>query len=214
MDRLIAPLTIKATSDDGTFTGYAAVFNNVDLGQDVILPGAFRKVKTTRDGKVRIAMDHEMRSRSLVGKAAFEMDGHGLRVEGQLSMGVSYVRDAHQLMKDGVLDGLSVGFDILPGGATYEDRNGLFTRVISDAELWEFSLVPFGMNPEALVETVKAAANIRDFEAQLRGLGYSQREAKALASGGFKSLGHRDGGLDSETLADELKTLTHAFTWK
>lgn len=210
MDRLIAPLTIKSTGADGTFTGYAAVFNNVDLGHDVILPGAFRKVKTTRDGKVRIAMHHELRN--LAGKAAFEMDSHGLRVEGQLSLDVSYVRDAYALMKDGVLDGLSVGFDIMPGGATYEDRNGLYTRVISDAELWEFSLVPFGMNPEALVDSVKAAS-IRDFEAQLRGLGYSQREAKALASGGFKSLGHCDGGLDSVMLADELKTLAHNLTW-
>ena len=67
------------------------------------------------------------------------------------------------------------------------------------------------MNPKALIQNVKS---IRDFEVQLRGLGYSQREAKALAAGGFKSLGHRDGGLDSETLADELKNLTHAFDWK
>jgi len=66
--------------------------------------------------------------------------------------------------------------------------------------------VPFGMNPEALVDSVKAAS-IRDFEAQLRGLGYSQTEAKALASGGFKSLGHRDGDRDSEMLADALKHL-------
>lgn len=210
MEHVIAPITIKEAKADGSFTGYAAVFNNVDLGHDVILPGAFRQVKTTRDGKVRIAMYHDL-SR-LAGKAAFEMDAHGLRVDGQLTLGVSYVRDGYELMKDGVLDGLSVGFDIPDGGATYEDSNGLYTRVISDAILWEFSLVPFGMNPEALVDTVKAAS-IRDFEAQLRGLGYSQREAKALASGGFKSLGHRDGGPVSETLTDAFKNLTHALTW-
>ena len=85
-------------------------------------------------------------------------------------------------------------------------------RIIKQAELWEFSLVPFGMNPEALVDSVKAAS-IRDFEVQLRGLGYSQREAKALASGGFKSLTHRDGESDSATLADEIKTLKHLFNW-
>lgn len=208
MDRLIAPIEIKEAKADGTFTGYAAVFNNVDLGGDVILPGAFTQAKTTTDGQIRIALNHDLRQ--LAGKAKFAQDGHGLRVDGQLSLGVSYVKDAYALMQDGVLNGLSVGFNILDGGAEWEDRNGRYTRIISKAELWEFSIVPFGMNPEALVESVKS---IRDFEAQLRGLGYSQREAKALASGGFKSLGHRDGGPDSETLADELKTLTQAFTW-
>jgi len=209
MDRLIAPIEIKEAKSDGTFTGYAAVFNNVDLGRDVILPGAFKSVKTTSDGQVRIAMNHNLHQ--LAGKAKFEQDDRGLRVEGQLTLGVSYVRDAYELMKAGVLDGLSVGFDIPYGGASYEDRDGDYVRIIKEAVLWEFSLVPFGMNPEALIENVKT---IRDFEAQLRGLGYSQREAKALASGGFKSLGHRDGDPDSVMLADELKNLTRAFDWK
>lgn len=211
MDRLIAPIEIKDAKADGTFTGYAAVFGNVDLGQDVLLPGAFKSMKLTSDGMVRIAMNHNLKQ--LAGKAKCTQDSRGLRVEGQLALGVSYVRDAYELMKAGVLDGLSVGFDILEGGASYEERDGRWVREIGAAELWEFSLVPFGMNPEALVESVKAATNIRDFEAQLRGLGYSQREAKSLAAGGFKSLGHRDGGPDSETLADEIKALTQAFNW-
>lgn len=210
MDRIVAPIEIKETKPDGSFTGYAAVFNNVDLGRDVIMPGAFRQVKTTRDGQVRIAMNHDLRK--LAGKATYSQDAHGLRVEGQLTLGVGYVKDAYELMKAGVLDGLSVGFDILPDGADWEERDGDYVRIINSAELWEFSLVPFGMNPEALIDTVKAATT-RDFEAQLRGLGYSQREAKAYASGGFKSLVHRDGGPDSETLADEFKNLTRALTW-
>ena len=210
MDRLIAPINIKEAKADGSFTGYAAVFNNVDLGDDVLLPGAFTQAKTTPDGQIRIALNHDLRQ--LAGKAKFAQDQHGLRVEGQLSLGVSYVKDAYALMQDGVLNGLSVGFNILDGGAEWAERDGRYTRIISKAELWEFSIVPFGMNPEALVDSVKAA-NIHDFEAQLRGLGYSQREAKALASGGFKSLGHRDGGLDSVMLADDITNLTHAFTW-
>lgn len=208
MEHLIAPITLKEAKSDGSFTGYAAVFNNIDLGGDVILPGAFTQAKTTGDGKIRIALNHDLRQ--LAGKAKFAQDDHGLRVEGQLSLGVSYVKDAYALMQDGVLNGLSVGFNILDGGADWEEREGRYTRIISKAELWEFSIVPFGMNPAALVDNVKT---IRDFEAQLRGLGYSQREAKALASGGFKSLAHRDGVPDSETLVDNLKTLVNAFDW-
>jgi HK97 family phage prohead protease len=211
MDRIIAPLTIKEAKEDGSFTGYAAVFNNIDLGRDVIMPGAFTEAKTTKDGQLRVAINHDLKR--LAGKAKFMQDDHGLRVEGQLTLGVSYVKDAYELMKTGVLDGLSVGFDIPDGGATYEDRDGFYVRIITKAVLWEFSLVAFGMNPEALIDSVKAH-DIRDFEAQLRGLGYSQREAKALATGGFKSLPHRDGGADSETLADEIKAIAHAFNWK
>jgi len=210
MERFIAPLTIKSAEADGTFSGYAAVFGNIDLGYDVIEPGAFTSAKTTKDGKLRIAIDHNLKQ--LAGKASFRQDERGLWVEAQLSLGVSYVKDAYQLMRDGVLDGLSVGFDILPNGSDYEERSGKFVRVIKSAELWEFSLVAFGMNPLAQVENVKT---IRDFEAQLRGLGYSQTQAKALESGGFKSLGsHRDGGdLDSAMLADALSSIRQNLTF-
>ena len=210
MDRINCPLEIKAAERDGTFTGYAAVFNNIDLGYDVIEPGAFKSAKTTRDGMLRVAIGHDLNL--LAGKSKFTQDERGLLVEAKLSLGVSYVRDRYELMRDGVLDGLSVGFNILKDGADYQERAGKHVRVIKAAELWEFSIVPFGMNPEALVDSVKAAS-IRDFEAQLRGLGYSQTEAKALASGGFRSLGHRDGGADSEMLADQIKNLTNAFNW-
>ncbi|SFB96517.1 hypothetical protein SAMN05216344_106117 [Polaromonas sp. OV174] len=210
MERITAPIEIKSAGSDGTFTGYAAVFGNIDLGYDVIEPGAFVQAKTTRDGMLRIAIGHRLDQ--LAGKATFRQDDRGLYVEGKLSLGVSYVRDQYELMKDGVLDGLSVGFNILRDGADYEERSGKHVRIIRAAELWEFSLVPFGMNPEALVDSVKAAS-VRDFESQLRGLGYSQTEAKSLASGGYKSLGHRDGGSDSGTLADALQDLRQSFNW-
>ena len=210
MERIIAPLEIKSTAPDGSFSGYAAVFGNIDLGYDVIEPGAFKSAKTTKDGQLRIAIEHNLGR--LAGKANFRQDDRGLWVEGQLTMDVSYVKDNYYLMRDGVLDGLSVGFDILPDGSDYEERSGKFVRVIKAAELWEFSLVAFGMNPLAKVENVKS---IRDFEAQLRGLGYSQTQAKALASGGFKSLGsHRDGGdLDSAMLADAVSSIRQNLTF-
>jgi HK97 family phage prohead protease len=210
MDRIHCPLEIKSAKEDGTFSGYAAVFGNIDLGYDVIEPGAFKSAKTTADGQLRIAIDHSMGK--LAGKATYKQDDHGLWVEGKLSLGVSYVKDVYQLMRDGVMDGLSVGFNILKDGSDYEERSGKFVRVIKAAELWEFSIVAFGMNPLAKVDAVKS---IRDFEAQLRGLGYSQTEAKALASGGFKSLGgHRDGDhQDSAMLADALKSLKTHLTF-
>ena len=39
MASLECPFELKSVDEAGNFEGYAAVFNNVDLGDDVILPG-------------------------------------------------------------------------------------------------------------------------------------------------------------------------------
>ena len=60
MANLEVPFELKSVDDAGNFEGYAAVFNNVDLGDDVILPGAFSRVKTTRGGKLKLALYHDL----------------------------------------------------------------------------------------------------------------------------------------------------------
>lgn len=49
-------------------------------------------------------------------------------------------------------------------------------------------------------------ATIREFERALRGIGYSQREANAIAKGGFKSLGNEPDDDLSELVAALAKT--------
>ena len=41
--RKFANLELRGITSDGTFSGYASVFGEVDLGQDVIERGAFRR---------------------------------------------------------------------------------------------------------------------------------------------------------------------------
>ena len=43
-----APVNLQTVEADGTFTGYASVFGQVDLGQDLVMPGAFRESLATR----------------------------------------------------------------------------------------------------------------------------------------------------------------------
>lgn len=43
LTKIEVPFEVKAVDDAGNFEGYASVFNNVDLGDDVILPGAFTR---------------------------------------------------------------------------------------------------------------------------------------------------------------------------
>ena len=41
-------LDLKAVEVDGTFSGYASVFGEVDLGKDLVERGAFREVLAAR----------------------------------------------------------------------------------------------------------------------------------------------------------------------
>ncbi|WP_109512787.1 HK97 family phage prohead protease [Pseudomonas ovata] len=206
MSKIEAPFELKAVDEAGNFEGYAAVFNNVDLGDDVILPGAFTRVKATRAGKLKLALYHDLTR--LVGLADYEQDDHGLLVKGKVNLAVSYARDAYELMKSEVLDSMSIGFNTLK--ADFEERAGRRVRVIKEAELWEASFVPFGMNPEAQVLSVKS--DIRLFENALRErMGFSQKEAAAVASLGFPAL-RRDGGSEATVIVEELKSISTLFT--
>lgn len=206
MSKLEVPFELKAVDDAGNFEGYAAVFNNVDLGDDVILPGAFTKVKTTRGGKLKLALYHDLTR--LVGLADYTQDDHGLLLKGKVNLAVSYARDAYELMKSEILDSMSIGFNTIK--ADFEERAGRRVRLIKEAELWEASFVPFGMNPEAQVLTVKS--DIRIFENALRErMGLSQKEAAAVASLGYPAL-RRDGGSEATAIVEELKDLSTLFT--
>lgn len=206
LTKLEVPFEVKAVDEAGNFEGYASVFNNVDLGDDIIIPGAFTKVKTTRSGRLKLALFHDLTR--LVGSAEYTQDDHGLFLKGQINLKVSYARDAYELMKDGTLDSMSIGFNTIK--ADMEQRAGRHVRVIKEAELWEASIVPFGMNPEAQVTTVKS--DIRLFESALRErMGLSQKEAAAVASLGYPAL-YRDGDSVATATVDELKHLSTTIT--
>lgn len=205
MSKLEVPFELKAVDDAGNFEGYAAVFNNVDLGDDVILPGAFTRVKTTRGGKLKMALYHDLTR--LVGSADYTQDDHGLLLKGKVNLAVSYARDAYELMKSEILDSMSIGFNTIK--ADFEDRAGRRVRIIKEAELWEASFVPFGMNPEAQVLSVKS--DIRLFENALRErMGLSQKEAATVASLGYSAL-RRDGGSEATAIVEGLKSLSTTF---
>ena len=78
--------------------------------------------------------------------------------------------------------------------------------------------MPFGMNPDALISDVKSAiTDIREFESFLHTNGFSRKEAKAIASGGFRAY-QRDAGVSSNSgstsvmLAEDLKAAIAAFS--
>jgi phage head maturation protease len=59
--------------------------------------------------------------------------------------------EAHSLMRDGAVKGLSIGFTPIPDRTTYKDG----IRFLNEAILWEVSLTPIPMNEESQVLSMK-----------------------------------------------------------
>ena len=55
-----APCDLKRVEADGTFAGYASLFGEVDLGQDLVMPGAFRDSLRARGTQgVKLLFQHD-----------------------------------------------------------------------------------------------------------------------------------------------------------
>jgi len=141
--------TLDASDSSGTFDGVAAVYGNVDLGDDVILPGAFTKTLAESGGKVPILYQHN--SQFPIGLGTLTDAADGLHIKGELVLDVSKARESYALMKRGVMKGLSIGYRTV---VSEYDHNAA-VRYLKEVRLHEVSLVTFPMNPLALVSAVK-----------------------------------------------------------
>lgn len=137
---------------DGAFEGYASLFGIADLGKDVVDRGAFRD-SLVRRGAAGVKMLWQHDPTEPIGRwLELREDSRGLYVRGRLSLAVERAREIHALMRDGAVDGLSIGFR--SQRARTEPRSGL--RRLQKVDLWEISLVTFPMLPQARVSAVKA----------------------------------------------------------
>ena len=185
---LNSPAEFKVAGNAGVVEGYAAVFGNVDRGGDVIAPGAFQKFSTTRDRKTLVLYQH--RPDAPIGKADVSQDAHGLHFRAQLVLDDPVAKRAYEHMKAGLLDGMSIGYDILPNGSQWKGDH----RELTALHLLEISAVTFGMNPLAGVETVKCKS-LRELEQVLREVPefqLSSRKAKAAANALWPILAARE----------------------
>lgn len=200
-------LEVKFAADDidaktGEFSGYGAVFGNVDAYGDVIAPGAFKGTLRdwTKEKKLPpMLLQHGgwmMTDTDAlpVGKwTKMEEDDTGLHVEGRLiNLDTEIGKRVYGSMKEGVLDGMSIGYrakKFTLGTKPTEPR-----RKLEAVDLVEVSLVTFPANGKARVAAVKSEiGTIREFEDFLRDVGgFSHAAAKAIALGGFKASDPRD----------------------
>lgn len=184
MDFKSYELEIKeAASDSGFFYGYASVFGSVDSWGDVIHPGSFSRTLQEYSQKKRmppLLWQHD--TAAPIGPIEeLSEDSRGLTMRARLLIGdVPKASEAHALLKNKVLSGLSIGF--IPKKRDYDDVTGI--RNIYDVDLYEVSLVTFPAHDSARVTSVKSANfnALSDFERYLREAGFSRENAKGFVS--------------------------------
>jgi HK97 family phage prohead protease len=166
-----------AEAGEGVFEGYASLFGVVDLGRDVVQPGAFRESLARRGAAgVRMLWQHDP-AQPLGAWLVLREDERGLFVRGRLNPGVAKARELLALLRQGAIDGLSIGYR--PVLARTQARTGI--RQLSRIDLWEISLVTFPLLPQARVASVKSA--LRDLPpAALAGLVRRGRRRAPAAS--------------------------------
>jgi hypothetical protein len=139
---------------DGTFEGYASLFGIVDMGGDEVAPGAFARSLQTRGARaVRMLWQHDP-SLPIGSWVLIKEDQRGLRVKGRLNLAVSRARETLALLKEGAVDGLSIGFRV----KTARKSAGGGIRRLLEVDLWEISIVTFPMLPQARITSVKQRA--------------------------------------------------------
>jgi uncharacterized protein len=148
-------LEIKAIADDGTFTGYGSVFGNVDSYGDIIQPGAFKNTLINGGKKVKLLWQH-LSDQPIGVYTNIQEDSYGLLVTGQINLDVQQGAEAYALLKQGALDGLSIGFQTVR--SDIDETSGI--RTLTEIKLWEISLVTFPANELATVTTVKSALEL------------------------------------------------------
>lgn len=142
---------VDETDATGEFTGYASVFDNVDLGNEIVERGAFARTINSSKGKVPVLWSHNPYIPAIGQGLEMEEDKKGLLIKAQLNLDQQLARDVYSNMKKGITNGLSIGYDIIVD--EWDKRNSVHR--LKELKLWEYSVVTFPMNPKARSTSVK-----------------------------------------------------------
>ena len=192
MNRKSFNLEIKAVQEDGFFSGYGAVFGNVDWYNDVILHGAFQKSlqRWEEKGKMPPVLWNHNDGEPIGVYTNIYEDEKGLFVEGRLLIDdVPRAKSTHALLKAGAIDGLSIGYKTKKAN---QQTNGI--RELIELDLGEISIVTMPANEESLITSVKSKLEdgelptLPEFEKFLRESGFSKTQATAIAGKGLRHL--------------------------
>lgn len=224
-ERRAIPFELRAFTDAGeargTFEGYGSVFGVTDSYNDVIVKGAFKStLKEWKATKKLPKMLLQHGGGGFFASNADDMvpvgkwnemyeDDYGLFMRGRLfDIDTDRARATYAAMKEGELDGLSIGFRTRK--SKIDDETHI--RTLTDIQLFEVSVVTFPANDPARVTGVKSEGDLpteREFERFLqRACGFTAREAETIIASGYRQL-QRGGSMPTDAaLGDLLASVT------
>ena len=140
-------LDTKSLDDEaGTFEGYLSVYGRPDRQRDVVEPGAWRLARNP----LPLLFRHD-RNQLIGAIDQLNETERGLFIKGHLNLAVARAREIYALMKDGLITGLSPGYNETKDSFVGDIRH------ILGADLHEASLTPFPANAEAVISSFKEA---------------------------------------------------------
>lgn len=154
---------VNTTTETGVFTGYASVFNNVDLANDVVVPGAFAETLQSygpNGENIPCYWNHVLDDpRMCIGwTLEAREDEHGLFVRVQLDLDSEVGAKAYRMLQRGLVRQMSITYIVeqeTPG-----DEGGVW--YLQKLKLFEVSVVPVAANQEAEILDVKADRTKRE----------------------------------------------------
>ncbi|MFC0241268.1 HK97 family phage prohead protease [Rhodopseudomonas telluris] len=136
---------------DGSIEGYASLFGEIDQARDMVMPGAFTQTLKQRGlRKIPMLFQHDPSEPVGVWLDLME-DWRGLRARGRLIPDVARGRELLALLREGAIDGLSIGYRTVRGQIDPKTR----VRRLYQVDLWEISIVTFPLLQGARVGAVK-----------------------------------------------------------
>jgi len=196
----------SVSDDGGSISGLAAAFGSESTFRDTINPGAFSKTIAAHEARQTApAMLYSHDLTLPIGRwMKMKETAEGLLVEGQVSSATDKAREVRQLLREGVLTGLSIGFIVPLGGAKQDgDR-----RVISEVDLHEISIVSTPAMPAARIREVRTFSTPREAEDALRDAGFSKTDARALMARGWRGLSSPDNAQEIRAAVERIQRAT------
>lgn len=188
-----SPFEIKSLSETGRIEGLLAGFGNVDHGGDRLMPGCLSKSLAARSNPLPMLLHHDLH-RPIGAWKEWSERPEGLYVVGNMTLGTRDAQEAHALAKDGALTGLSIGWQPIK-----ETRDAKGVRNVTEAALFEGSLVSIPMNDNTHVTSIKTIGSARDIAEILQATGgLSSRQAKAAAGAAWRAINSQDDEADAD----------------
>lgn len=162
MERKYFKLKLDSIDEEGNFTGYGAIFGNVDAYKDIIDTGAFKRTIKNHNQVVPILFNHDP-NKEIALTNAMQEDTYGLLLSGKLYISdepkmdlrdarETYIKMKHRQAANKPI-GMSIGYDTIQD---YKDKENQEIRHLKEIKLWETSIVTFPANELALITGVKS----------------------------------------------------------